>query len=204
MSDCAVSKLTLLGDSAASFARPGGVSAAAMSQWMRAQDGVLDVVISEQRVAVYFDPRHPPPQLQQFPMVCAQLDSKPLAARTHRIAVTYDGEDLAAVAEASGLDVAGVIRLHSEVCYQVGMLGFLPGFAYLQGLDSRLVIPRREQPRARVAANSVAIAGAYSAIYPCASPGGWNLLGTAVEPALFDEEGARFALGDSVVFEPLR
>ncbi len=204
MSERALSGLVWLGDSAASFSRPEGISPAAISLWTRAQEGVLDVVISEQQVAVYFDPRHPPPQLQQFPLQCAQLDSKPPVSRTHRISVIYDGDDLPAVAEATGLDVATVIRAHSEGCYQVAMLGFLPGFGYLQGLDSRLVIPRRPQPRARVAANSVAIAGVYSAIYPCASPGGWNLLGTAVGPALFNEDGARFALGDAVVFEPVR
>ena len=100
-------------------------------------------------------------------------------ATTHRVSVFYDGEDLDAVAAAVGLDRNAVIALHAEREYRVAMLGFLPGFAYLHGLDERLRLPRRA-PRPRVPAGSVAIAAQYTGIYPFASAGGWNLLGRAV------------------------
>ncbi|GAA0377684.1 hypothetical protein Acor_43570 [Acrocarpospora corrugata] len=93
------------------------------------------------------------------------------------VEVEYDGADLTAVAELTGLGVDEVIARHSGSSFVVGWLGFAPGFAYLVGLDPVLAVPRLEVPRTSVPAGSVAIAGGYSAIYPAASPGGWRLLG---------------------------
>ncbi len=84
----------------------------------------------------------------------------------------------------------------------VGFLGFAPGFAYLLGGDERLRVPRREEPRTRVPAGSVAVAGEYSGIYPRESPGGWRLLGRT-DAVLFDATRASPALlaaGDRVRF----
>lgn len=94
------------------------------------------------------------------------------------IRVDYDGPDLTAVAAATGLDVAGVVARHAAPVYRCAFCGFAPGFAYLSGLDPVLQLPRRPTPRTRVPAGAVAIAAAYSAVYPSASPGGWHLLGS--------------------------
>ena len=91
--------------------------------------------------------------------------------------VVYDGEDLADVAAATGLSVESVVALHSGAVYRCDFCGFAPGFAYLSGLDPRLQLPRRATPRMSVPAGAVAIAGAYTAAYPSASPGGWHLIG---------------------------
>ncbi|MEO8803624.1 MAG: 5-oxoprolinase subunit PxpB [Rudaea sp.] len=106
------------------------------------------------------------------------------------IPVCYGGEfglDLDAVAVHAKLPTQTVIERHSAVEYQVAMLGFAPGFAYLLGLDSVLHTPRRADPRVRVPAGSVAIGGEQTGIYPRESPGGWNLLGctplTLFDPA---------------------
>jgi KipI family sensor histidine kinase inhibitor len=84
----------------------------------------------------------------------------------------------------------------------VAFIGFAPGFAYLVGGDKRLAVPRRQRPRVRVPAGSVAIAGPYSGVYPRDTPGGWQLLGrTSV--SLFDAQGSRpalLAVGDLVRF----
>ena len=93
------------------------------------------------------------------------------------VPVVYDGPDLDAVAAATGLDVDEVVAVHSGTPYEVAFLGFSPGFAYLRGLPAALHLPRRATPRTRVEAGSVAIAAAWSAVYPTASPGGWHLLG---------------------------
>ncbi|HWH31378.1 MAG TPA: 5-oxoprolinase subunit PxpB [Egibacteraceae bacterium] len=93
------------------------------------------------------------------------------------VPVTYDGEDLAEVAARTGLTVDEVVAAHAEAAYEVAFCGFAPGFAYLTGLPAALRLPRRDTPRPRVPAGSVAIAAAYSAVYPQASPGGWWLLG---------------------------
>lgn len=93
------------------------------------------------------------------------------------IEVVYDGEDLVAVAERTGLSVEAVVTAHTAAVHEVAFCGFAPGFAYLTGLPPALEVPRLATPRARVPAGSVAIAGRHSAVYPTASPGGWNLLG---------------------------
>jgi len=94
------------------------------------------------------------------------------------IDVVYDGDDLGAVAEATGLSVAEVVSRHHSGTYRVAFCGFSPGFGYLSGLDPMLHVPRRDAPRTRVPAGTVAIAAGYSAVYPAASPGGWHLIGT--------------------------
>jgi KipI family sensor histidine kinase inhibitor len=109
------------------------------------------------------------------------------------VAVRYDGDDLGFVATSTGLDVEEVIALHSSAEYVVAFCGFAPGFGYLRGLDPRLWLPRRETPRTRVPAGSVAIASEYTAVYPRPSPGGWHLLGTT-ELAMFDPERSPPAL----------
>jgi biotin-dependent carboxylase-like uncharacterized protein len=99
--------------------------------------------------------------------------------------VRYDGADLAEVASLTGLGVAEVVRRHAAATYTVAFGGFMPGFAYLTGLDPVLHLPRRSSPRTRVPAGSVAVAGEFAAVYPSATPGGWRLLGTCTTP-LFD------------------
>lgn len=93
----------------------------------------------------------------------------------------YYGEesapDLARVAQACNLTQAEVIQLHSSQTYCVFALGFRPGFAFMGDVPEVLRVPRLDSPRKRVPAGSVAIAGNQAAVYPSASPGGWNLIG---------------------------
>ena len=121
------------------------------------------------------------------------------------IGVVYDGPDLTDVAALTGLTVAEVIARHAAAVYQVGWLGFSPGFGYLTGLDPVLAtVPRLDSPRLSVPAGSVAIAGGLAAVYPAASPGGWRLLGRT-SARLWDPGRARPALlspGMTVRFRP--
>ncbi len=107
------------------------------------------------------------------------------SARTHQIPVVYDGADLDEVGATCGLATDEVVRRHTAVTYTVAFLGFSPGFAYLVGLDPALTVPRRATPRTTVPAGSVAIADAHTAIYPQATPGGWQLVGHT-DTVLFD------------------
>ncbi|MCE9516580.1 MAG: allophanate hydrolase subunit 1 [Mycobacterium sp.] len=93
------------------------------------------------------------------------------------IDVVYDGADLAVVAGHLGMAVAEVVDAHTRTPWRVGFCGFAPGFAYLIDGDPRLDVPRRAEPRSRVPAGSVALAGAFSGVYPRDSPGGWQLIG---------------------------
>ncbi|WP_170113447.1 5-oxoprolinase subunit B family protein [Ahniella affigens] len=95
--------------------------------------------------------------------------------------------DLAHCAACCGLTEAAYLERFFETTFTVGLIGFQPGFPYLLGLPESLHVPRRESPRARVPAGSVAIAGAQAGIYPERSPGGWNLIGQT-NVRLFDPE----------------
>jgi inhibitor of KinA len=108
------------------------------------------------------------------------------------IPTCYGGEygpDLPFVAEHAGLTEEEVIRIHSGRDYLIDMLGFLPGFAYLGGLDERIHTPRLEEPRTRIEAGSVGIGGGQTGVYPLPSPGGWQIIGrTPIRPYDPDRE----------------
>jgi KipI family sensor histidine kinase inhibitor len=118
------------------------------------------------------------------------------------VPVRYDGPDLHDVARLSGLSVDEVIAIHSGTDLTVAFCGFSPGFGYLTGLPEVLHVPRRREPRSAVPANAVGIADEFTGVYPRPSPGGWQLVGTAlVDP--WDERRdppALFAPGDRVRF----
>ncbi|WP_145010640.1 5-oxoprolinase subunit PxpB [Pseudomonas oryzihabitans] len=125
--------------------------------------------------------------------------------RLHEVPTLYQGPDLAEVAQRCGLREADVIARHSGRDYQVGAIGFMPGFAFLGELDERLALPRRSTPRTRVPAGSLAIAERQTAVYPQASPGGWNLIGRCLWQ-VFDaqaEPPCLLAPGDRVRFVPV-
>lgn len=107
--------------------------------------------------------------------------------------VVYDGVDLAEVADRVRMSAAEVVEAHTGTPWQVGFGGFAPGFAYLVGGDTRLNVPRRAEPRTRVPAGTVGLAGEFSGVYPRESPGGWQLIGRT-EAVLWDIDRAQPAL----------
>ena len=185
------------GDAAVLITLPGdvGVELAARAQALArriraarsARQGLGSVVPAAASVLVQLDPR-------SLDVAAALPILEALAAESHpddgewppgaprvEIPVRYggdDGPDLGAVASATGLTEPQVIEAHASVDYRALFLGFAPGFAYLGPLPPELVVPRRSTPRVRVPAGSVAIAGAYTAVYPIDSPGGWHLIGS--------------------------
>jgi KipI family sensor histidine kinase inhibitor len=107
-------------------------------------------------------------------------DSPSVIPRRVTIPVHYGGDhgpDLAQVAKHTGLTGQSVIERHAAGNYEVLCLGFQPGFPYLHGLDPDLFTPRRETPRSRIPAGSVAIAAERTGIYPSSTPGGWQIIG---------------------------
>ena len=110
------------------------------------------------------------------------------------------GPDLAFVAKHTGLTEAEVIRRHTGRDYRIYMLGFLPGFPYLGGLDPGLFTPRLQNPRTAIPAGSVGIGGEQTGIYPVASPGGWQLIGRTPLDLFDPERPPRYAAGDRIRF----
>ncbi|WP_162526593.1 MULTISPECIES: allophanate hydrolase subunit 1 [unclassified Mycobacteroides] len=150
-------------------------------------DGVTDIVPASCTILLKLDSpgdqaivRH---RLRQRTVTAGALPATESPLIT--IPVQYDGLDLEEVAEYTDLGVDGVIAAHTGTVWTVGFCGFSPGFAYLVDGDPRLAIPRRAEPRTKVPAGSVALAGEFSGIYPRESPGGWQLIGTT-EAVIWD------------------
>ncbi|GAB3566338.1 5-oxoprolinase subunit B/C family protein [Spelaeicoccus albus] len=122
------------------------------------------------------------------------------------IDVVYDGDDLRDVADRTGLSVEALVDAHTGKDWVGAFGGFAPGFTYLAGGDSRLVVPRRDSPRTSVPAGAVGLAGEFSAVYPRASPGGWQLIGHTDERMwnLDRDEPALVRPGDRVRFHAVR
>jgi KipI family sensor histidine kinase inhibitor len=145
--------------------------------------GVRDVVPTFRSVAVYFDPLLTDvEQLSQKLLERARYDGPlpPECGAPVEIPVCYGGElgpDLGEVARYAGLAADEVVIRHTARGYRAYMIGFLPGFAYLGVVDTRIAAPRRPTPRTSVPAGSVGIAGPQTGVYSHTSPGGWNLIG---------------------------
>lgn len=128
--------------------------------------------------------------------------------RTVNIPVCYGGDcgpDLEEVATMHGMTAETVIKSHSEAAYQVFLIGFTPGFAYLGGMEKTLASPRKSTPRNLVPAGSVGIAGQQTGIYSLDTPGGWQIIGRT-PLRLFDprrENPVLLNTGDRVRFEPI-
>lgn len=128
--------------------------------------------------------------------------------RVFELPVCYQGEfapDRADMERLSGLGWDEIVKIHSGRDYKIYMLGFLPGFAYLGGLDERIAAPRLKSPRVRIEPGSVGIGGEQTGIYPLASPGGWRLIGrTPIK--LYDPERVEpvfYQAGDYIRFVPI-
>jgi KipI family sensor histidine kinase inhibitor len=159
-------------------------------------------------VAIHFDPLR-----TDYATLTARIEAEVAAVRTLepvegepvRLPVCYGGEfgpDLSAVATFANISEAEVVRRHTARTYRVFMLGFMPGFAYMGIVDESIAAPRLTVPRLRVPRGSVGIAGLQTGVYPCSTPGGWQVVGrTPVEP--FDlnrAEPCLFKPGDAVNF----
>ncbi len=183
--------------------------------------GLVETVPTYRSLMVHYDPlaADPAALLAAVSEVAAQVAAESVAAarggdaaaapwdggRLVEIPVVYGGEagpDLPYVAERTGLAPDEVIRLHTAPTYLVFMLGFLPGFPYLGGLDPRLTTPRLPTPRLRIPAGSVGIGGQQTGVYPLESPGGWAIIGRT-SLTLFDPtrpDPCVLAPGDRVRF----
>ncbi|UZN02431.1 urea amidolyase family protein [Cellulomonas sp. S1-8] len=191
---------------------PGSGAVRALDSRLRALavPGVVDVVPAARTVLVRGDARTRDAWAATVADAARQAgagDGSVADVRTIDVRVVYDGEDLDDVAALTGTSVDEVVARHlagGPGGYRVAFGGFMPGFAYVVGLDPRLQVPRLDSPRTRVPAGSVAVAGEFTAVYPTATPGGWRLLGRT-DLAMFDVArgtagAALLAPGDAVRF----
>ncbi|MBB4008875.1 5-oxoprolinase subunit B/C family protein [Allorhizobium taibaishanense] len=141
--------------------------------------GIEEMVPAARTLMIRFRPETVSAEALAGAIAGRDLSAKiPPSDKLVEIPVSYDGEDLGDVAELTGMSVEEVIRRHTDSTFTVAFCGFAPGFGYLVGGDPKLHVPRRKSPRTRIPAGSVALAGAFSGVYPQNSPGGWQLIGS--------------------------
>lgn len=155
--------------------------------------GVIECVPTYTTVAIFYDPakiRYSQLEKMVYSIMESAAELKPLSPIVFRIPVYYGGKtgpDLRFVAAYNNISEQEVINLHSNKEYLVHMIGFIPGFPYLGGLNKKISCPRLEIPRAKIAAGSVGIGGGQTGIYPAQVPSGWRIIG--ITPlTLFDIE----------------
>jgi KipI family sensor histidine kinase inhibitor len=172
--------------------------------------GIIETVPTYRSLLVQFDPLTTSPEEIEAPIraLLATLESRAATPRRWKVPVIYGGAygiDLEDVAARHGISVNEVVRRHSEAVYTVAMLGFLPGFCYLAGLDPSIATPRRTDPRAVTPAGSIAIGGIQANIASLEAPSGWHLLGRTPMRPFMPGRDRVFLIdaGDEVVFEPL-
>lgn len=170
--------------------------------------GLSELVPTYRSLLVYYDPLQWSYQklVQRLQELEGELNSLQLPQpKVTLLPVLYGGEygpDLPFVCENTGLTPEEVIDIHTSRDYLIYMIGFTPGFPYLGGMDERIATPRLQNPRTKIPAGSVGIAGSQTGVYPIESPGGWQLIGrTPVK--LYDPHRATpvlLAAGDYVRF----
>lgn len=193
------------GDGAVEIRVSDAAAARRVAAVVERDEEVLECVVGWDRVLVVLREGAEPAE------VCARWSAvddtaaheESFVANEHVVRAVYDGPDLPELADATGLSVEEIARRHAAPVYVVEVIGFLPGFAYLGTVDAALARPRRATPRTRVPPSSIGIAGSRTAIYPSASPGGWNLVGRAIDVVPFEPRRSPpslFAVGDRIRF----
>lgn len=175
-------------------------------------EGLLEMVPSFASLLVCFDRRRT--SRERMRALILKLserissDNKEKKKTVWDIPVCYSSRfapDLRSVAEICGLSEDEVIRKHSSGLYRIYMLGFLPGFVYLGGMDPSITCPRLPTPRKKIPRGAVGIGGSQTGIYPLESPGGWRLIGSTPVP-MYDPSRAKPVLcrpGDFIRFIPV-
>ena len=170
-------------------------AAQSLADQLRAGAAWLEVVAGIDSVVVRYDTLNIDRDAARNLLKNAQQELQDVSeqqATLVEIPIVYGGDagpDFATVCEQLQMSAEAFVALHTAGEYEVDMLGFTPGFAYIGGLDSKLRVPRLKEPRVRVAAGSVGIADGRTGLYALQGPGGWPLIGYTALP-LFDAAAA--------------
>ena len=146
---------------------------------------LIDIIPAYQSLTLLFDSPISKEEIKQVKelaknILVAENHKDSVQSKTIRIPVCYEeryAPDLLSLAENLKLLPSELIRKHTAKRYLVHMLGFLPGFLYLGGLDEELHFPRKDTAAINIAKGSVGIGGSQTGVYPVSSPGGWHIIG---------------------------
>lgn len=162
---------------------------------------ILDIVPTYTSLAIHFDADSPlffdENALEEIVKDLHKINID-LSSQLHKIYVDYNGDDVKHVCEELQINKKELVEMHANKTYTIAMIGFRPYFPYLLGLDEKLKLPRRDDPRKLVKKGSVAIASNQTGIYSEDSPGGWHIIGNTD----FKNYSALKA-GDKIIFKEL-
>jgi KipI family sensor histidine kinase inhibitor len=168
--------------------------------------GVVDIIPAYESIAIIYDrvlnnlDNEMEILLKSFRNISAENHS----LQKHVIPVCYEvGLDWEVVENHTGMERDRIIQIHLTGAYTVAMMGFLPGFLYLSGLNDEIACPRKQEPRSRIPAGSVGIGGKQTGVYSLESPGGWQIIGRT-PLSFFDirkNPPTKVREGDRVIFE---
>ena len=184
-------EIRVCGDDLLSIVLDDPEEAAPLAETLRSELHALEIVPGIDTVGVQFDASvvdSDEAERQVNAVIAQGIEPIELSDTLIEIPVVYGGKygpDFDDVCAATGLDVDELIALHTGTEYVVELVGFTPGFAFVGGLDERLNVPRRAEPRQKVPAGSVGIADSRTGLYALPVPGGWSLIGRTNAP-LFD------------------
>ena len=183
----------ICGDDLLLIAVAAPMEAHALAEQLRAGGGWCEVVAGIASVVVQFDATTTTTDAASAKLAAAlaqEISPTHLSDRLLEIPVVYGdefGPDFDDICQQSGLTADELIALHTGAEYRVDLVGFTPGFVYVGGLDDKLSIPRRAEPRQHVAAGSVGIADGRTGLYAVPGPGGWPIIGRTTYK-LFDPD----------------
>ena len=175
--------VVVLGDDLVGIALDDTRTSQALADYLRGSGTWIECVAGIASCVAQFDnTRVTPAEAERRLAEAARIIPAAADAETALVAipVCYGGSygpDLGNICEQLDLTRDEFIALHSGREYRVDMLGFTPGFAFIGGLDDALNVPRRREPRVRLEAGSIGIAGGRTGIYTLAGPGGWPIVG---------------------------
>ncbi len=172
--------------------------------------GIVETVPTFRSLLVHYDPLRTSQAelLSAIRPMLDQLGTTSSEGTVWRLPVCYDpsfGIDLSAISRLTGLSPDEIVSVHSSTRHYVYMVGFAPGHPYMGDLPESLTVPRREDPRTEVSAETVATAVGMTVIYPFASPSGWHIVGRTPVP-IFDpnrEPPVLLKAGDTVLWQPI-
>ncbi|MTI88946.1 MAG: 5-oxoprolinase subunit PxpB [Balneolaceae bacterium] len=168
--------------------------------------GMVDIIPAYQSIALVYD-RLLESLDQEISRIESQISDKSITMpdpAKHRLPVCYEmGLDWKAVEDHTGLPKDAIIKYHLNGNYIIAMMGFIPGFIYLSGLDKKIHCPRRENPRIEIPAGAVGIGGSQAGMYSLKSPGGWQIIGQTPHSFFNPREipPVKVKAGDRCVFE---
>lgn len=141
---------------------------------------VTDIIPAYNSIALIYDrlTEDPDKEVEEIQSKLKKISTSEISPQIHKVPVSYElGLDWEGVEKHTGLKRKEVIKKHMNSNYTVAMMGFIPGFLYLSGLDEKISCPRKAEPRTKIPAGSVGIAGNQTGVYSLESPGGWQIIG---------------------------